>query len=343
MSIDLTGGLDPELEYFIDRRPDNPAMRDSATLWVMPSNPQLAFPRITIDAIGEDWEHPWIQLNMVMGDGRALRLWTGAAAHPGVGPDGRPSQLGAGPLRFECIEPFRHWRVSFEGEVEQTTTSAQMAGERGGEPVPLSFLFDARMAAPPWVMGGKAALTAGLQNKDAANIMGGRRYEQLCRVEGKVTLDGESYAISGTGMRVRRCGVRNMVTAYGHCQHSALFPSGRGFGAIAMAPGPDGAQSFNEGFVYTGQGEPLVASISSAPWMRELHPHGEDVSLELAAGDDVIRIESELLLATFDHHLFEMADDSVLQQGVARYRWDGEETIGLIERCSLRGQLKNLA
>lgn len=50
-------------------------------------------------------------------------------------------------------------------------------------------------------------------------------------------------------------------------------------------------------------------------------------------------IEGETLLSTFDLNLFEMAETSVLQQGVARYVWEGEETVGLIERCTLREQL----
>jgi len=34
-----------------------------------------------------------------------------------------------------------------------------------------------------------------------------------------------------------------------------------------------------------------------------------------------------------------MADNSVLHQGAARYTWDGEQTIGLIERCTRRERL----
>ena len=32
----------------------------------------------------------------------------------------------------------------------------------------------------------------------------------------------------------------------------------------------------------------------------------------------------------------------VLEQGTARYSWDGEETLGLIERCTLRSRLEGL-
>jgi hypothetical protein len=45
-------------------------------------------------------------------------------------------------------------------------------------------------------------------------------------------------------------------------------------------------------------------------------------------------------MSSFDLHDFEMADTSILQQGAARYTWDGESAVGLIERCTLRDRLK---
>jgi hypothetical protein len=199
------------------------------------------------------------------------------------------------------------------------------------------------MAAPPWLMGGMTPEAARkMRSGDASALMGGVRYEQLCRVAGTVRIDGSERSVTGTGMRVRRQGVRNMGAATGHCQHSALFPSGRALGAIAFAPQPDGSQSFNEGFVIDGDGRKHAATIHEAPWMTRLQASGEAVPIVLQTDRSIIRIESETMLSTFDHHLFEMADSSILQQGVARYVWDGEETIGLIERCTLRDRLEGL-
>lgn len=343
MTSDLTGGLPLEFEYFLDQRPANPDMRDSASLWVMDQSKTLAFPRITIDAIASDWEHPWLQLNLVHADGRAFRVWSGEARHNAIGPEGRPSVLGAGPLKFHCFEPFRRWRIEFDGTAEQTTSIAQMNGERGGEPVDLAFHFDAEMAAPPWLMGGMTAeMAQKMISGDAGALMGGLRYEQLCRLEGQVKIGRQEYSIFGTGMRVRRQGVRNMGAATGHCQHSALFPSGRAFGAIVFPPAPDGSQTFNEGFVFTGDGELVPAHVIRAPWMTTLNAAGDDVTVVLESDIGEVMIEGETLLSTFDLNLFEMADTSVLHQGVARYVWDGEETVGLIERCTLRNQLARL-
>jgi hypothetical protein len=341
MALDLSGGLDPEFEHFLAATPADPQMRDSASLWIIDQGGRIAFPRVTIDAIGEHWDRPWLQLNLALPDGRALRVWDRLPAHAPIGADGRASVLGAGPLRFACIEPFRRWEMAFEGEAEQSTTAAQMAGEAGGTPVPLAFHIAAEMAAPPWLMGGMTAEAARQMRagEDGARMMGGLRYEQLCRVSGWARVGGEEWKIAGTGMRVRRQGVRNMGAAPGHCQHSALFPSGRAFGAIAFAPAADGAQSFNEAFLVLDGGRRVSARVVRAPWMTRLAAGGEDATLVLESEAGTVRIAGETLLTTFDHNLFEMADTSVLEQGTARYLWDGEETIGLIERCTLRERL----
>lgn len=266
MNADLTGGLPPACEYFLEQHPANPDLRDSASIWAMDDSGTLAFPRITIDATASDWEHPWLQLNLVLKDGRAFRVWSGAAKHNAIGSEGKPSVLGAGPLRFHCVEPFRRWRIEFDGRAEQTTTSAQMAGGSGGEPVDLRFHVDAQMAVPPWLMDGMTEeMAQNMHSGEAGALMGGLRYEQLCRVKGQVKIDQEEYRISGTGMRVRRQGVRNMGAAAGHCQHSALFPSGRAFGAIVFPPAADGTQVFNEGFVYSGDSKLIPARVSRAP------------------------------------------------------------------------------
>lgn len=342
MGVDLTAGLDPGFETFLAARPADARMRDSATLWVMDESGRLAFPRITLDAIGDDWDHPWIQLNGVTRDGGAFRVWERLPGLSRPGPQGAVTVRGAGPLAFHCLEPFRRWSLTFDGTARRSTTTRQMAGDAGGDEAPLAFHFDAEMVAPPWLMGGMTAEAANAMAGAGGALMGGVRYEQLCRVSGWARFAGEERRVAGTGMRVRRQGVRNMSGAPGHCQHSALFPSGRAFGGNVFWPAADGRQAFNEGFVVTREGERLPARLAEAPWMTRLEGPGDDLSLVLETPAGEVRVAGQSLLKTFDHHHFEMADTSILEQGVARYIWDGEETIGLFERCTLRDRLANL-
>jgi hypothetical protein len=342
MTARLAGGLDPGFEYFQAARPGDPGMRDSATLWVMDQSGVLAFPRVTFDAIGESWDTPWLQLNFVHADGRTLRIWSQETGGLAKDEEGHAAIRSAGGFTIACIEPFRHWRMSFDGMAMQSTTLAELAGSPDREPVPLAFALEVEMAAPPWLMGGMTEEAARqMKAGDGAALMGGVRYEQLCRVTGSITFDGADYTIAdATGMRVRRQGVRSMGAALGHCQHSALFPSGKAFGAIVMARGESGPEAFNEAFVMSVEGRKLAARVVRAPWMTRLSASGEDASLVLDSEIGTVRIEGEVLLSMFDHHDFEMADSSILHQGTARYEWDGEETIGLIERCTLRQDLE---
>ena len=338
MATDLSAGLDPDFEHFMTKRPDNPAMRDAAVMWVIDDSGTFALPRFSIDAVGEHWDEPVVTLNMATADGRVLRLWERFPAQAGNG----ANALGAGPLRFECVEPYRRWRFSFDGEARQSTVALEMVGHFGGESVPLAFYIEATMAELPWVMGGMTTEAAKAMQTAGSALMGGVRYEQLCRVSGWVRLSGEERRISGTGMRVRRRGVRNMGGAPGHCQHSALFPSGRAFGANVFRPDADGFSPFNEAFVVLPGGRRLAARVAEAPWMHRLVPVGDGGPLVLETAEGTIRIGATTVLKMFDHHLFEMADTSVLEQGVARYSWDGEEALGLMERCTLRERLEGL-
>lgn len=339
MAIDLTGGLDPGFEHFLAERPANPDMRDAAIMWVMDDGGKVALPRFSIDAIGEDWAHPVVTLNGVFADGRTLKVWERFPAHK----DNGGPVLGAGPLRFECVEPFRRWNFSYDGEAGLSTTAEQMAGGVGTARAPVAFHVEAGMAEPPWVMGGMTAEAAKAMQSSGSALMGGHRYEQLCRVRGWLRFDGQEHAIEGTGMRVRRQGVRNMVGSPGHCQHSAVFPSGKAFGVNVFWPDAQGHSPFNEAFVMLEDGRRLAAKVVEAPWMHRLELEGDNAPLVLETAEGKIRFEAQTLLKMFDHHFFEMADTSVLEQGVARYRWDDEESIGLIERCTLREKLEGSA
>ena len=65
--------------------------------------------------------------------------------------------LGAGPMSFELVEPFVHWRLRVDGMAVETSTQAQidgwMPGMGGGDEVPVELEVDIRSAAPPWESG----------------------------------------------------------------------------------------------------------------------------------------------------------------------------------------------
>jgi hypothetical protein len=346
MTFDLTGGIDPSREYVLAPRPQNPEMRDSVSFWVVDDRGEIGLPRIGIEAVGANWDAHDVQVNVAFPDGRVYRLRTNGPSLPAEGPDGRATVLGAGGLVFRCIEPFDKWTMSYDGPAVQTSSADLVAGKKDGPLVDISFRVEAKMAVPPWVQGALQP-DAGAQLKTSieGNLMGGPRYEQLFTATGEFHAAGAQRSFTGSGLRIRRTGVRKLAGFWGHCWQSAVFPSGRAFGYIAYPPRPDGQPTFNEGFIFTGDGGLIPARAVQAPWLARLQPLKEDVSLVLETADGVVEIAGETVFSTHDiHHnddmysmhalRHEMPSFPALQQAGVRYKWDGEATYGMLERSN---------
>ncbi len=69
-----------------------------------------------------------------------------------------------------------------------------------------------------------------------------------------------------------------------------------------------------------------------APWLGELQAKGQDVSVVLESARGTTTIHGETLLSTFMVMPPEIGGGLHLQQAIARYTWDGESAIGMIER-----------
>ena len=354
LPADLTGGLDPDRELMFPHRPDDPEMRDSASFWVLDERGEIGLPRIGIEAVASSWDAHQIQVNVALADGRVFRLRDDGAAWPAEGPDGRPTVLGAGPLVFRCVRPFQSWVIEFDGRAVATSSAALVSGAADGPLVDLAFRVQATMAVPPWIQGTmRPEADESLGTTIVGDLMGGPRYEQLFRATGSLRVDGAEHPFTGTGLRIRRQGVRRLEGFWGHCWQSALFPSGKGFGYIAYPPRPEGEPQYNEGYVFRGDGDLVPARVVEAPWLTRLHPAiGAEVPVVLETADGIERIDGVTVLST--HNVQRGAapgDDAVktanwsfppLQQAGVRYTWDGEQTIGMLERSNMPERVLDL-
>jgi hypothetical protein len=340
VTIDLTGGLPASREYMFPDCPDDPNMRDAVNMWVSDDRGDVGLPRFAVEALAASWDTHELQVNVALPDGRVFRLRGPHPSMPPTGPDGRASVLGTGPLAFRCVEPFRTWTAEFDGAAVQTSAEALIAGNPDGPSVDLAFTVEATMAVPPWIQGTLFPEAADmLATSVEGKLMGGPRYEQLFRATGNVRVGGEEHPFTGSGLRIRRQGVRDVTDFWGHCWQSALFPSGRAFGYIAYPPRPDGTESYNEGYLFMGGGELIPAKVLEAPWLKRLLPKGDDASFVFESKLGVTRIEGETVFSTFELGLPEYPQFPLLFQGGVRYRWDGEETYGMLERSSLRDRV----
>lgn len=335
MTVDLTGGLTSGYEHFLVDQP-TADIRDSASFWAYDDTGFVGFPRIGVEAIGSNWHQHQYQVNVAFADGRVFRVRGLGDRQPPLDAHGDPSVLGAGPLTFRCLRPFHTSTATFDGIAEQTSSEALLRGERGGRSVRIEFHIEATMAAPPWTNGSLSDEAARhMASAVEGSFMGGRRFEQLFRAAGWLRVDGEDHEFNGTGTRVRRQGPREMAGFWGHSQQSAVFPSGRGFGYIAYRPQPDGADSYNEGYLFTGDGGLIPARVVSAPWLSAPPRIGDDVSLVLESELGLTEISGTTTVSVLN--LGDPSSDNALaalHQAGVRYTWDGEDAAGALERST---------
>jgi hypothetical protein len=340
MTTDLTGGLDAVREFVFPGQPSDPEMRESVNVWLWDESDDVGFPRIGIEAVADQWETHEVQASIAFADGRVLRLIAPGAVHDPRGSDGRSRVLGAGPLSFELVEPFVHWRTRLVGQLAETTVERQIGGELvpGKPSVPVELDVDLRSAVPPWENGALLKDAARvLEEQEEGALMGGPRYEQLFRMTGRLRVGEHERPLRGGGLRVRRQGIRRLARFWGHLWQSSLFPSGRAFGCLVYPPRDDGLATYNEGFVFAGDGGLEPARVVDAPWLRRLVPRGQRFHVVLETEDGrTERIDGESLVSVFA--VIPVTGDitfPVLQQAIVRYTWGDETANGMMERSSL--------
>jgi hypothetical protein len=282
--IDVTGGRDPELDLVLPEAPTHPEFREGVNIWLIDDTGRFALPRFGVEAIGGRWASRGFQATVAFADGRVLVGGSEGEALDPLDDAGEPTLFGAGPVRFQCVEPFRRWSLAYSGEAVDTTVAEQLAGKNGDGRVDVAVEVDLVMAVPPWIRGEMSeearAAPAGSEEAEFIGGVGGLNCKQLFRARGRLRVGADESEFTATGLRVHRKGVRHTQDFRGHCWQSALFPSGRAFEALNFPDHADGTPSYNEGFVFDGE-QVHPAQVTASPWMTTFQPHGGDVSLSL--------------------------------------------------------------
>jgi hypothetical protein len=329
---DRTGGLEAARDHYFASRPADPQMRESASVWVADDAGAIALPRLGIEALAERWDARGVQVNVAFPDGRTVIVRDLREGRSPVDDDGICRTFEAGGLTFHCDEPLLRHTITYDGDGLDTTAAAlALEAFPNANDVPVRLEVVVTAALPPWVSGTLNPDAQQLFDAGFAGAFISPRYEQLCTAEGEVRIGGDDWTFTGSALRIHRQGRRDVGGFWGHCWPSSLFPSGRGFGALTFPPGPGGEPAFNEGFVFDGD-QMIPATLVDAPWLRRLQPFGDDVSLTLRTADGDVRIEGETVASSCMPPNFHPEFPPALQQATARYRWDGEESYGMIER-----------
>lgn len=331
----MLNGLTPEHDLFFPTKPDNPDMRESTSVWLLEENGAFGFPRVGIEAEASSWDNRRVQGNFAMRGGRILNGAGMGAAHASFDASGKPTILGAGPIAFHCIEPFRKWRITWDGSVIDGTITQQIAKTLDpNKRIPLRFDVELEMVTPAWVQDlspQKVAQMSATDAIEAANMGIGWRFEQLFRARGIFFVDGVAHEFNGSGLRIKRQSVRPLGGFRGHCWQSAVFPDGRAFGYITYPPREDG-NALNEGYIFQN-GKMYRARAVKIPWLRRIIDAGDGVSVELESELGITCIQGVTALSTFRVGNPDIGGLN-LHQGGVHYTWDDQAAYGMIERSA---------
>lgn len=338
-TFDLTGGVPEDREFVVAERPDD-GLRDAVNVWIEEENGLFAM-RIGVEAVGNAWDRHEFWLDVAFADGRVLSKRGDGETHPPYGEDGRATVRGTGPVRFECIEPFRRWLVSYKGQAAETSAQQLIEDPEFAETrwTDLDIAVEMDMAAPPWVPGSLLPEAAEALGGEQGSFMS-PRYEQLFRCSGTLCVDGKVRRFKANGLRIRRTGFRAFAGFWGHCWQSAVFPDGRAFGLNIYPPREDGGPNYAEGWIIDRDGLRVPARPVQVPWLRRFVTGGEDVSLVLEtidgrrvaiAGTTFVNVRSR---GGFAKPVDWPADFPLVQQSHAFYTWEDQRTTGMIERSS---------
>jgi len=335
----MQGSLPVDADYMLEEAPPAPFdwVREGTSFWLFEENGEFGIPRIGVEAEPHTWDNRRYQSNFTLPDGRVLARM-GRGPMPSVMDEhGKPAVLGGGPLTFRCLEPFARWLVTFDGMVIDTTIADQIAmSVDESRLVPLKYEFEVTMASLPneqIISPGKFFTLGKGEQRDAASIGLGWRWEQMMRGEGEVTLDGKIRPAKVLGNRIKRRSVRtDGLFLRGHAWQAVLFPDGRAAGYEARPVHDDGMVPWNHGFVYQ-DGKMYPAKATKIPWLTGLKERGDDVSFELESELGTMLIEGKTELSTC-HRGKDLLWGLALQQSGARYTLDGQTAYGMIERST---------
>jgi hypothetical protein len=273
---DLSGGLPPDREGIRTIEPDVPFWSENLLFAVYDPTSDVGL-WLHLGTVPTDWSM-WHEMNYAFlpGDEGVLSMWS----YHRTAPERRPG--GAG-LDLRCIEPFRRWRVSFDGYGIHTSNAEMQEGvTRVGPQRRFLVELDIESVTPAWDMHTAAEDATGrgsMQGQGWAR----EHYEQLYRARGQVLLGVDEFAFDGYGWRDHSQGPRGGGSGApwgGHVITGTLYDSGRGWG-LSRYWTPDGTISLEGGYVVEEDGRLQHAQVIEAPRLPALIMSGEELPIAM--------------------------------------------------------------
>ena len=269
-------GLPLEAESVVEEPPAQPFWCENLLFALYDPDRDIGF-WLHLGTVPNDWTMWEERVLALLPEGEGLlTMWS---FHRTV-PERRPA---ASNLEFRCVEPFRRWRLGFDGYAVHTTEEQMVAGTSPpGERRRLMIELDVECVGAVW----DAAAAASSRGAGSLDSQGWAKehYEQLFRASGRVVTGSGEIDFDGVGWRDHSRGPRGAGRGAawgGHVIMGGLFPSGRGF-ILSRYWTPDGLVTLEGAGVVDRDGHLRYARVESAPRVTEFVIAGESMPVELS-------------------------------------------------------------
>lgn len=328
-TYDLSSGLPAEREETVHACPDVPGWTEN--LLFTPYDPVNDIGMwLHLGTVADMWEMWEDRVLIALPEEQGvLSMW---AYHHTV-----PARQPAGAnLAFRCERPFTKWRITFDGFCLRSSYQTMRTGLLTDGPkshVRLDLEVDC--LTPVWdaEAGPATASGAGMAEQSWAR----QHYEQLTRVTGEVTIDGETIRFDGGGWRDHSRGPRGADTLAdwgGHVIAGGVMPSGRGFG-LCRYWARDGRTTLEGGYV-VDDGTLKHVALDEIPPPAVLQRDGERFTCTFDGQPLEGTIRSSLWLSMADGLPYGVMDPGrAYTASWAQLTWGGETGYAYIERSSL--------
>jgi len=324
---DLSNGLPAEKETVVPTQPTEPFWAEN--LLFAPYDPKCDIGMwLHLGTVPTDWSF-WEDRILISlpGDEGVLVMW---GYYRSVG-DARP---GGPNLHFKLVEPFKRWKVTFDGFALPFSKESMTGGAlavASGRHRRLVIDLDIECKSPAWDAQSSAHSDEG---KGDMTTQGWAKehYEQVYTAKGVVHVDQKTYPFDGMGWRDHSRGPRGSGKGApwgGHMIVGGLWPSGRS-AVFSSYWAPDGTITLEGAVLTDANGAATSAEVLDPPRLRELVYNGEvlKTTLKHAGGEARLTLtcDKSIWTAMTKHALgVDMSGNGlhyILNWG--RCEWEGE-------------------
>jgi hypothetical protein len=238
---------------------------------------------------------------------------------------------GASTLRMSFTEPWNRGVVTMDGAAVQASPEQVHAGLCGeGAHVPLQFELRWTSFGRPWSLH---------RHELSGQSWGDSHYEQLFTAEGSVSYGEHPVPIQATGMRDHSRGTRDLLGMPRHTAYNCVFPhSGRGFFAVEL---PLDGGGIARGAIVEGDQLINVDVTRNTGMLTSVDGAERKLAFDLRWSGGSATVSAEIVqnmpmgfagLSEFVLGRNHRVAYTALNEGFARFTWDGETSHGLVER-----------